>query len=480
MKTVYLALTLLIASNFASAKEKVVINEKLLKDQVQNSAPNTLAIDASFLAVDLTRQSFEDNFDLQLQGQANYSKTNENAFSPQMPVTSPTKHYKIGLVKPLSSGMSIGVNTFSDQITNSQVNNGTTNGVGVEFSMDLYKNFLGKLTNSQRAVFEHATKRAGKERDIQKKAFHQNIRKIYWSLVANQEQINISQKLLEFAKIQLSNSKKRFKNNIADAGEVARYESQLADRNASIITLEYQREVFLQQLKELLPELSEKELVLGKYDIKRAAGQIFACTALISKFQEPPMQYTSYDEVLTELRNEYTNQKKVTGSYSDMNLELVSEVQRLGKTEGYGGAWDKFSDDGRNAFSAGVRLSVPLGGSNKKSMELQKLLDKKRFLSQQEELVGRVNAYHTQIMKNIQLLQAVMKQQQINSEKLEISFRESKKKYSQARLTVRELIQDQNEYFSSNLLEIQSQLTIMTTLLDYFAVYTEIPCELNI
>jgi outer membrane protein TolC len=480
MKFIYLTTLLLLFQAPIIAKEEVVLSEKLLKDHIDNSAPNTLAIDASFLAVDLTRQSFEDNFDLRLDGSANYTKSNENSYSPQMPVTSPTKNYKLGLVKPLSSGMSVGLNTFSEQITNSQVNNGTRTGVGVEFRMDLYKNFLGRLTESQRTVFTQASKRAGNERNIQKKTFHQNIRKIYWALVANQEQINISEQLEKFAKKQLANSKKRYKNNIADAGEVARYESQLADRKASIITLEYKRETFLQQLKELLPELSTKRLTLGKYNIKKAANQIFACTALISKFQEPPMQYTKYDEVLTNLREEYAGQRKVTNSYSEMDLELVSEMQRLGKTTGYSESWSQFSDDGKNAFSAGVRLSIPLGGSNKKSQELQRLLEKKRYLSQKEELVGRVNAYHTQIVKNILLLQEVMKQQKINSEKLELSFRESKKKYNQARLTVRELIQDQNQYFSSNLLEIQSQLTIMTTLLDYFSVYTNIPCEINI
>ncbi|WP_127718105.1 TolC family protein [Halobacteriovorax sp. HLS] len=480
MKKAHLAILLMCTTSPLLASTEVILTEKLLKEKVDSSAPNTLAIEASFLAVDLTRQSFEDNFDLRLDGNASYAKTNENSFSAQMPVTSPTKYYKLGLTKPLDSGISLGVNTFSEQITNSQVYNGTKTGVGFEVSVDLYKNFLGRLTKSQRDVFEEAAKRAGSERDIQKKSFHQNVRKIYWSLVANQEQINISNQLEKFAQTQLDDSKKRFKNNIADSGEVARYESQLADRKANIITLKYQREVYLQQIKELIPELSNKQLKLGTYNIKEAANQIFACTALISKFQEPPMQYTNYDEILANLRNEYDGQRKLTNSYSDMNIQFNSQLQRLGKTSGYGNSWSEFTDDGKNAFSAGVVLNIPLGESNKKSMELKKLLEKKRYLSQKEELVGRVNAYHNQIIKNILLLQEVMKQQQINSSKLELSFRESQKKYNQARLTVRELIQDQNQYFSSNLLEIKSQLQIMTTLLDYFSVYTEIPCELNI
>ena len=480
MKKAHLALLLMCMTSPLVAAKEIEITEKLLKEKIDSSAPNTLAIEASFLAVDLTRQSFEDNFDLRLDGSASYAKTNENSYSAQMPVTSPTKFYKIGLTKPLDSGVSLGVNTFSEQITNSQVTNGTKSGVGFEVSVDLYKNFLGRLTKSQRNIFEEAAKRAGNERDIQKKSFHQNVRKIYWSLVANQEQINISNQLETFAIKQLQDSKKRLKNNIADIGEVARYESQLADRKASIITLKYQRELYLQQIKELIPELSDKQLKLGSYNIKTAATQIFACTALISKFQEPPMQYTTYDEVLSSLRNEYNDQRKITDSYSDLNLQFNSEVQRLGKTTGYGNSWSEFSDNGKNAFSAGVVLNIPLGGSNKKSMEIKKLLEKKRYLSQKEELVGKVNAYHNQIIKNILLLQEVMKQQQINSTKLEQSFKESQKKYNQARLTVRELIQDQNQYFSSNLLEIKSQLQIMTTLLDYFSVYTEIPCELNI
>ena len=470
-------MTLLNSTSFAD--QKVTITEDLLKTELNNAAPNTLAIEASFLSVDFQRESFEENFDFNLVGSASYFKTSESSFSPQIPVSSPIKTYKVGVEKGLGTGMKIGVNTFSEQMTSSVVDKGTTNGFGLEFSMDLYKNFLGRLSSSQRELLKESVQRADLQKKIQKKAFHQTLRKIYWNLVANNEQIMISSKLLKLSEAQLKDAKKKFKNKIAEISEVSRSESQIADRKSRMINLEYQREVLIQQLKELLPSLSNKELVLGTYSIPKTSDQLLSCIAQISAFNEPPLQYSSYDEILKSLQNEYTHQRKLTDSYNRADVQFVSEVKRLGKTSGYSEAWDKLSDDGRTAFSAGVELRIPLGGSKSKSKELQDLLDKKRFISQKEEIVGKVNAYHSQVVKNIMLLQKVIQQQNINSEKLGITLKHTKKKYNQARVSFRDLILDQDALLSSNLLEVQSQLAIITTLLDYFTVYTEMPCAIN-
>ncbi len=479
MKVLNFISLLSLLSTTIFAVEKVSITEELIKKEVNNAAPNTLAIEASFLAVDFQREAFEENFDFNLVGSASYYKTSENSFTPQIPVSSPITSYKVGIEKGLSTGMKLGVNTFSDQSTNSYVNKGTTTGFGFQFSMDLYKNFLGRLTSSQRGLLKESVQRADLQKNIQKKAFYQSLRKVYWSLVANNEQLKISQKLLALSKEQLKDAKKKFKNKIAEISEVSRSESQVADRTSRIINLQYQREVQIQQLKELLPSLSNKELILGAYSIDKTSEQLLSCIAQISSFNEPPLQYSSYDEILNSLRSEYTHQKKITDSYNSSSVQLISEVRRLGKTQGYSESWDKLSDDGRTSISAGVELRIPLGGSNTKSKELQDLLDKKRFISQKEEIVGKVNAYHSQVVRNIKLLQKVIEQQNVNSEKLAITLKHTKKKYNQARVSFRDLIQDQDALLSSNLLEVQSQLAIITTLLDYFTVYTEMPCKIN-
>lgn len=461
------------------AAEKVTLTEELIKKEVNESAPSTLSIEASFLAVDAQREAFEENFDFNLVGSASYYKTSENSFSPQIPVSSPIKTYKVGIEKGLGTGMKVGVNTFSEQMTSSIVNKGATNGFGIEFSMDLYKDFLGRLTSSQRELLKESVQRADLQKGIQKQAFYQGLRKVYWSLVANNEQLKISEKLLVLSQKQLKDAKKKYKNKIAEISEVSRSESQIADRKSRIINLQYQREVLVQQLKELLPGLSNKEIVLGKYSIPETSKELFSCIAQISAFNEAPLQYSKYDEILESLKSEFNHQRKITGSYNKPNLQLVSEVRRLGKTEGYSEAWDKLSDDGRTSISAGIELRIPLGGSKSKSRELKELLDKKRYISQREEIVGKVNAYHSQVVKNIHLLQRVIEQQNINSEKLAITLKHTKKKYNQARVSFRDLILDQDALLSSNLLEVQSQLSIITTLLDYFSVYTEMPCKIN-
>ncbi|ATH06979.1 hypothetical protein BIY24_03215 [Halobacteriovorax marinus] len=461
------------------AQETITLTEDIIKKEVNNSAPNTLAIEASYLSVEFQRELFEENFDFNLVGSANYYKTSENSFTPQIPVSSPIKSYKVGVEKGLGTGMKIGVNTFSEQMTSSYVNKGTTNGFGAQFSMDLYKNFLGRLTSAQREVLKESVQRADLQKGIQKKSFYLTLRKIYWSLVANNEQLKISKELLELSKKQLVDSKKKYRNKIAEISEVSRSESQIADRKARIINLQYQKEVLIQQLKELLPNFSNKEVVLGSYSIDNTSKELLSCIAQISSFNEAPLQYSNYDEILKSLQSEYSQQRKITNSYNAANVNLISEVRRLGKTEGYSNAWDKFSDDGRTSFSAGIEVKIPLGGSTSKSEELQRLLDKKRFISQKEEIVAKVNAYHSQVVKNIKLLQQVIQQQNINSEKLSITLKHTKKKYNQARVSFRDLILDQDALLSSNLLEVQSQLSIITTLMDYFTVYTEMPCKIN-
>ncbi len=82
-------------------------------------------------------------------------------------------------------------------------------------------------------------------------------------------------------------------------------------------------------------------------------------------------------------------------------------------------------------------------------------------------------------MKSIKLLKEIINQQKLTSKSLEVATKSSRKKYSQARITVEQLITEQERFLQSKLDEIDSKLEIVTTLLNYFKVFTETPCEIN-
>jgi hypothetical protein len=54
-----------------------------------------------------------------------------------------------------------------------------------------------------------------------------------------------------------------------------------------------------------------------------------------------------------------------------------------------------------------------------------------------------------------------------------------RRKYEQARVSINDLIFDQDALLRSELTTIETQLQILNVLFDYLAIYTETPCGFN-
>jgi outer membrane protein TolC len=76
-------------------------------------------------------------------------------------------------------------------------------------------------------------------------------------------------------------------------------------------------------------------------------------------------------------------------------------------------------------------------------------------------------------------LREVIKSQKETNKYLAQSLKVSKRKYKQARISLQELIGEQDSHLQSQLQEIDSNLAIVNTLIDYFSIYMDTPCEFN-
>ncbi|MEK6624639.1 MAG: hypothetical protein AABY86_06715, partial [Bdellovibrionota bacterium] len=76
-------------------------------------------------------------------------------------------------------------------------------------------------------------------------------------------------------------------------------------------------------------------------------------------------------------------------------------------------------------------------------------------------------------------LQNVILLQKKNAMNLEHSLKITKRKYQQARLSLNELITEQDTFFANELDQISTKLTVIHTVLDYLSIFTETPCALN-
>ncbi|HCC29755.1 MAG TPA: hypothetical protein DEQ03_06850, partial [Marinilabiliales bacterium] len=126
-----------------------------------------------------------------------------------------------------------------------------------------------------------------------------------------------------------------------------------------------------------------------------------------------------------------------------------------------------------------LNVTIPLSSRKSETRSTKEALEKLQHSSRYDDLTGKIKTYHKQINQQIGLLQMVFQNQKINSEKLEISLKTTKTKYHQARIDVYNLINDQDAYLQSQLAEIDTKLAVVTTLLDYLTVFTELPCEFN-
>lgn len=475
------SLTLLLLALCANSWGKVLsINERLLKDSLEKNSHRTGQAALNSLGASFAEKQILDHFAWNLVGQGHYFKSSERAFSNFAPVTSPVTSYKLGVSKAFSSGISTSLSGVSEQYSNSFVNKGTTSGFEFSLSMDLYKDLLGGLTQKKLDVAHLGYDIAEMQSHIHSKVIFEQLRMLYWQLIAKNESLTIAQKLFESAKVQALQAQRRFKNSIADSGEVARYESQVASREAHIISLNYQKETLVQQLKEALPELAEHEVILAPYDLEKTVAEVLACTVTIKSNASIPYEYTHYDEILKAIENQYAQQKLITKKYNEPDLKMNSTYKRIGKDFGTSRAIEELSNDPGNSIQLGLTLSIPLSSEKKTTQDIQKIIDEKKYLMNKREITSRLGAYHTQVVRSITLLQKVIAAQKINSMKLEESLRVTRKKYSQARIDFRDLINDQDAFLSSNLEEIDTKYVVIKTILEYFSVFTETPCALNI
>ena len=475
----YFIKLLLLLNFFTLGANEITFDEQSVIEASKKDNPTIDQIEQAYLASKLQLLQFDDQFNSSLYGNTSYSKTNEKQFGQFQPVTSPIKSSQLGIKSSFKQGFSLSVGAFNNQTTNSFVHEGTLTGLNAQLSLDLWKNFLGRSANAKFKGLESFSKRASLESKINKTAFTQNIRKLYWSLVANNEAIKITKKLLSSSKLQVQEANRRFKKKIADSGEVSRYKSQVAARSAQIVSLQYQRESLIQSLKELIPEWSNKNLKLGAYDVEAQVDKVLKCTAVIAQSQRPPLDNTLYDDVLTLLKEEKANELKVSKLYNHADVHLVSEVKYFGKDLGNSKAMDEFSDNPAKSYSIGLSFDIPIEGKRKTTKDILNKLNNKKYKALEENTFSKIEAYHGQIIRTVSLLREIVKNQKENTYHLERSLKSSKRKFNQARLSVQQLVQEQDAFLQSNLDEIQTKLNVIHTLLDYLSVYTETSCEMN-
>jgi outer membrane protein TolC len=486
-----LMLFIFILSSHTFAQDTFIVTEKSLLGLSLDSSPQWDSIEAAFLTSRSESQQLQDKFRPEIFAEGQFAETRERPIIQFIPVWSPTKTAQLGARQAFRGGVSLSAALGTDQrsamSTAGTFRDVTTTVARLDLQVDLWKDLLGRLSKAQSESANLIQIRAELEKEINRKAFAVSLRRTYWSIVANNEQIKVYDKLKKTALNQLQDSNQRLRAGVTDRGEVARYEAQVASRKGSALYYRYQHEILVKQLKMLLPELKSKEIVLADYDISTMIQNVLGCTEVIASQKKIPFDFTRYDEITELIRKTQKEQIKLATSYDEVDLKFLGTVKSTGvgshvnsqnKNQGsYGASFDDMENNNRTGYSAGLKLVIPIGKGE--TRQTQELLAQKKFDYQLGHNDALISNTHNQLVKIISILSDVIVAQKENTEALERRIVIQNRKFKEARLNVNDLIQDQDAYLNSNLNTINTQQEILNIIFDYLVVFTETPCEFN-
>ena len=272
--------------------------------------------------------------------------------------------------------------------------------------MDLWKNFLGSLDRQKLELADFEKQKTNIQADLQMKNFQVEVRKLYWSIIANNESIKIADKLLSSSELQLEDAEKRKKASIANETEVARLRAQVASRKALVSSLNYQKEAYNRALRSMVPSIKSKDITFTSVDVDKTVKQVKTCALSISQQKEDSLKDTLYFDLINTIEKKQLAQKEITDKTDSMDIKLLGNYQFIANEldSQYESTYDTLTDAPFNAHSVGVQISIPIGSGVRKLERTKNLVEKYNYESEKSELLSELNAQRKAILPYVALM----------------------------------------------------------------------------
>lgn len=446
-------------------KETLVVNEKYIEDVVENGYLPTIE------KIDMMYQQALIN---QLQNEEQYmlnSSLSGSTFSDDGLLD--MNMYSAGLNKKFAQGVDLSLN-----VGNSKDLNGNTMyfdkvmNFGLVATIDLRKNFLGYTKVAQRLSLQLDKEQNIIKTQIEKNDFLINLKKVYWAIVFKQKEINITEILIKQAEKNLENTIKKEKSYIADKGDVARMKADLFSRKANLDQLHNSRESLIQNLTTLIPNLIHFDLVFETIDSDKILSNIKTCNNIIfTNNQKYANSY--YAEYINLFDQKLQQEVKSLERYSDIDVKLSFGADARDKKAFYQG-----TDFEKSNYFAGINVSVPLGDATKNSKLEQTKLLRMNFNAYKRDMLANIDATFSKYPLITEYLFKTLVNREQFRKNMEIRVDTMRKKYNQGRISLNDLILDEDALVEAYIVLIQLQNTIINNTLDYLTIFNKQECNL--
>lgn len=477
----FLGVLALGASSIGFAQGPQKLTEESLVQMARTQSVAAKGALASEAAVSLNASLNDETYQTRLVTGFNARRTDEEPMTQFQPNLTPFEDWRLELEKKFPLGVSSKVGVFGSQysLQNGDVKSATQVGVKVGAQIDLWKNLFGKIDRAQLQSQNSKRVRAELQNQVSIKKGENEIRKLYWSLIAAEQSLELSEKLVQSAEKQVLDVKKRAAEGAADAGEVARYQSQVESRKSSVLLYRYEKEMLMSGLRRSLTGFDPNQWSLELIVSPTKEASVLQCLNSVAKLSQIDVNNTLLDDMLSALREETSNEIKIAKTHSDINVQLAGEYQTTGVANSYKDANTRLNDKKFDGYAVSLNLIWPLGKADNKSEKLLLQLKENSLEVEAVNLENDLQVTHASVIQSLKLLQAGLGHSQENSKNLERSYRSMEQKFKQGRVSVSQLIFEQETLFQSKLQEISLKKQITHALLDYLSVFGAHPCSWN-
>ncbi len=478
---------ILLGPSLVLAQEKMIINEQKLKELMTNNVPSIEKINAMVVQSDLDLSQYNQKYSTTVNGQANYNGVDGSVFNGyQGQFNDPARNYGLSINQNLPVGVNLDVGIYNNfaKTYNYQpgesINSQYGSSLEAKLTVDLWKNLLGYTERAEKLGLQLSQEETKEQAKLETTKFYNEIRKMYWQLSINHSLTKIYETLINQAILQENNVRKMYRASVADRGDLARTTAVVNTRKADLASLQYNIEMLKKELSNLIPELNDKELDFDFGTFNGVENSIKACFNKIQTQKEVPLNATSYTKIIDYKDEKINANLKSLERYSGPNVTLEAKAASLGYGKENSDSFSDMSDVERKDYSIGLNISMPFGSAYSDTKENQMKVLKMQHNASKKEIMSNLISFHNYFSTSMQKLISVMEDQKAYRDNLTIRVESMRKKYNQGRVSLSELIQDEDSLFESELALVNSYYNIIASMIDYFSVFNDFECDFNL
>lgn len=428
------------------------------------------------------------NFGPALESSIKYNNTNETPLIIFQPPNQPYYSAEVKLNHYTKYGVGYSVGVLGESLTSGpqgadalanpgdfSINSARVN-PKASITFDLLKNRFGSETLNQLKSLEAQMKSLKLQKEITKEDLIVQLRKYYWNYNILVEKKELNQEILILTKRLLKNIQKKQQDGFVEKGDLYSAQSQKSGQKANISLLKYQIEQIKKSMMMLLPALP---IGFKLETIKISEPEKFfdLCLKSILNRDEVPLDWSYYTEQMYEKQKALNYTKDSLESFSMPELKLFGELSGTQVDTRLRDAAGDYLDRADYGYTLGLTFNMPLSSSLQKQRE--NLMNSEEFRVKSENQMQKLElrALHEETKNTIKLLNEALKDQRETSSSLKKSYEFKQKQYTQARVDLLDVLQEQNNYLTSQVNQLDISKIVVDALLGYKSKFQKFTCE---